>query len=308
MKSRIASIRSVGLPSGIVISGLVCFCVGATEPKENTTQKLYDPVNQRLLEVRRGDLTVTLAGKSESFRLILRRNTEVPQSVALSSRFEQVNDLRWSPDGRLLVQGMFNSSGDAVAVVNPVTLSVDDEFLGYGVTPSPDGRYVAFVKFFPAHGVDGVEHRIRLYDLAESPALNRPIQSRVEGAEFEVGTPIYPLLSNEGKRANTEISATDAYHLVSEFRWSSDSTRFSFGVEHGAHELYVVVAYPGRRVVKSANISRACVSDCESLRTEKIEFSKTGLEIEIVGFGTKNGQKKHLTIPERELVSDVLVR
>ena len=71
------------------------------------------------------------------------------QSIALPSRFEQVNDLRWSADGRLLVQGMFNSSGDIVAVVNLATLSVDDEFLGYGVTPSPDGRYLASVRFFP---------------------------------------------------------------------------------------------------------------------------------------------------------------
>jgi len=116
------------------------------------------------------------------------------------------------------------------------------------------------------------------------------------------------MLTNESKRANTEVSGTDAYQLVSEFRWSSDSTRFSFGVEHGAHDLYAVVAYPGRRVVESANISRACVPDCASLRMETIEFSKTGLEIEIVGLETKNGQKKHLTIPERELVSDVLVR
>ena len=300
--------RWAGVLFSAVMCGLNCVCAGGVEPKGIPPQKLYDPANQRPQEVRRGDLAVSLAGKSESFQLNVTSGSAATQSVALPRRFEQVNNLRWSADGRLLVQGMFNSSGDIVAVVNLATLSVDDEFLGYGVTPSPDGRYLAFVRFFPTHGIQGVEHRIRLYDLTESAAQNRPIHSPLDGAEFEVGAPIYPILTKESKRANTEVSGTDAYHLVSEFRWSSDSTRFSFGVEHGTHELYAVVAYPGRRAVVSANISRVCVSDCDSLRMEKIEFSKTGLEIEIVGFGTKNGQKKHLTIPERELVSDVLVR
>jgi len=290
------------------MSGFICCCAGAAEPQGNPTQKLYDPANQRPLEVRRGDLAVSLAGKSEKFSLTVTRGPAATQSVALSDRFEQVNNLRWSPDGRLLVHGMFNSSGDVVAVVNLATLTIDDELFGYGVTPSPDGRYLALVRFFPAHGVEGVEHRVRLYDLTESPAQNRPIHSQLEGAEFEVGTPIYPLLSDEGKRANTGVPDADAYLLVSDFRWSSDSTRFSFGMEHGGHELYVVVAYPNRSVVASANISRACVYDCQSLRIENVEFSKAGVEIEIVGFANKNGQKKRLTIPEREFVSDVLVR
>lgn len=303
MMSGLASNRSAFVLLAMVMSGFIWFCAGAAESKADPTEKRYDPENQRPLEVHRGDLAVSLAGKSEKFSLSVTRNSAATRSVALSDHFEQVNDLHWSPDGRLFIHGMFNSSGDVVAVVNLATLSIDDEFLGYGVAPSPDGRYLAFVRFFPAHGIEGVEHRVRLYDLTESPAQNRPIHSPLEGPEFEVGTPIYPVLSDEGKRANSGVPDADAYLLVSDFRWSSDSTRFSFGMEHAAHELYVVVAYPTRSVVASANISRACVYDCQSLRIEKVEFSKAGVEVEIVGFGNKNGQNTRLVIPHREFVS-----
>ena len=80
---------------------------GGVEPKGIPPQKLYDPANQRPQEVRRGDLAVSLAGKSESFQLNVASGSAATQSVPLPSRFEQVNDLRWSADGRLLVQGMF---------------------------------------------------------------------------------------------------------------------------------------------------------------------------------------------------------
>jgi hypothetical protein len=274
--------------------------------EESSVGYAFDSSKQIAVQTHRNGVDVRVIGTISALSLAISQKGAAERSVALPRIVSQVGSLVWSPEGRVVALGMVNSSLSVITVTDIGRAQIDDYFFGYDPTLSPNGRYIAFVRFFPTHGISGVEDRARLYDLTQTAEWNRPVHRASDSAQMEVGIPMYPVIPNEGERSNIDRPDVDAWHRVSDFRWSTDSNRVAFGMLHGAHELDVVLATPSESTIATANLTRECGYDCESLRIEHIQFTENGLTVQVTGVGDKVGTQKHLVIASQEFSSQPL--
>lgn len=170
----------------------------------------------------------------------------------------------------------------------------------YDAIVSPDGRYIAYVRFFPSHGADeNAEDRVRMYDLSGTASSNRPLRSS-DPPIAEVGVPIYPILKDEASRGNMDLPDADVYSVVSSLHWKPDSSRVIFGVNHGDVELGLVEAAPTGIPTSIADLNSLCIKPCQYWRFRGIKISDSGVSLDAIGFGKNVGAKKHLIIPARD--------
>ena len=98
---------------------------------------------------------------------------------------------------------------------------------------SPDGRFLAFIAYYPQHFAadDLTSNFVMLYDLKEGPGQNRgrrridfPLEN---DPSRQVGAQLYPLSLPRIPQVGSE-EALRANHSVFDITWSPDSTKFAF--------------------------------------------------------------------------------
>jgi hypothetical protein len=190
----------------------------------------------------------------------------------------QVEKLWVIRDRLVAVSQVMGGGASEVASFDLATGRVVDVFLGYGLAVSPDGRRLAFQRFYPAHFARGTESQYRLYDVLASPAANRPSYKKGAPpqptaqrlAEMDktdpVGMAVYPLSARELGRPNVELPARHAHHGVSAMAWSPDGRELAFLDRVGGQTSLVLVdtsadIEPGRvpaRFARLTHLDRPC--------------------------------------------------
>jgi hypothetical protein len=122
---------------------------------------------------------------------ITERSTGGERLVKLPVELTQVDEIRKGVANKLIVGGMVNGSGAEVVVIDLGSYKVIDKFLCYLPSLSSDGRYIAFVKFYPPHFAEGTDDHYMLYDVAKAPVENRPTDIPSDDWKT-VGKCIYP--------------------------------------------------------------------------------------------------------------------
>ena len=126
-----------------------------------------------------------------------------PQTESLLPReIAQVNEILRGPSNRAIVTGMVNGDVSAVAILDMTAMRVADFFLAYEPHVAPTGRYVAFIKFYPPHGVEGADNRYLLYDVAQTPRANRLPNIGLSDMA-DVGVTVYPVGTANREGDNT---------------------------------------------------------------------------------------------------------
>ncbi len=257
--------------------------------------KLFNPEKQKPLRTKLGNVILEVKGSSGALSLTHLRNGQEVQSLRMPNTFAQINSIQAIADNKALVLGMANSSVLVAAIVNINKFTLIDSFLAYEPVLSPNLNYLVFSKFYPPHGVSGVEDRVRIYDMTRTPAQNRPVKSE-DGADVEVGTPIYPVIDKEKNRANTDLPETDTFNLASTFYWSQDSSKVVFSMSHGEFQLSLVNASITENRVTAKDISSVCANQCLSMRVNQVNFDANGVNAKIVGKGARTGFSQSLQI------------
>ena len=131
-------------------------------------------------------------------------------------------------DGRMVV---FADMGGALAVylVNKAKASVIDLFWAYYPAVSPDQRWIAYVKFYPLHGVEGSDEYM-LYDLTKTAAENRPADEPKDA--IDVGRVIFPPGHENFPGSNTQLPEDQRHLGGTRLYWAPDSRAILF--EDGA--------------------------------------------------------------------------
>jgi hypothetical protein len=114
---------------------------------------------------------------------------------------------------------------------------------------------------------------------------------------------VYPLLKDEARRSNADLSESEAYHVASDFQWSQDSNRVVFAMAHGAIDLELVMADLSAKETATSNISQLCESHCQELRVRDIQVAQDFVTAIALGSGHLCGYKKNLSISNREFIS-----
>lgn len=129
---------------------------------------------------------------------------------------------------------------------------IDSFWTGPRISLSPDGHYVIFIRFYPMHGAEGYDDQYRLYDVLGDRSLNWPGRPATDAPPTEplnydpslAGVPVYPLMTNEIDRDNTNVTEDQQHQNASEFVWSADSSKVVFADVQGGVMSLVVVYMP----------------------------------------------------------------
>jgi len=188
----------------------------------------FDPAHQKALSYSDDSVQATLVIAPEHHSLrILNRATKRESLFNLPFEMAQVDEIRRGFGGKLIVRGMVNGSGSEIVLVDPRSNKLLDKFLCYLPSPSPDGRYIAFTKFYPLHFAGNIEDHYMLYDVAKDSKENRP--SGFVGDDKNVGVPVYPFQIGNKVGDNVELPDGPVHHGVSAgFFWKPDSKQFLF--------------------------------------------------------------------------------
>lgn len=169
--------------------------------QESTTSSstlTFDPPHQRPISFSDDKINVHLiVGKNSDSIAITRSATQKTVTIALPEEMAQVDGITRGVSDKLVIWGMVNGSAAEVVIISTRSDSVIDRFSCYIPAVSPNGEYVAFIKFYPMHFSEGVEDHYMLYDVKKDPVQNRPKGISVDNWLI-VGNPIYaPGIGNE---------------------------------------------------------------------------------------------------------------
>jgi len=206
---------------------------------------LFDPPHPSPVSYQDDDISLRLNFSQPRLSVVVQNRGEPQHEISLPDEMAQVVEILRAPANHALVIGWANGDLSALAVLDTRTASVSDFFLGYIPAPSPDGRYIAFIKFYPPHGYDdktGPEDHYMLYDLARTASQNRPAEAAAL-RPYMVGTTVYPPNIGNREGNNTGINSGDEHSsAMQEFFWAPDSDQFLFADKYqGA--LVLVMAH-----------------------------------------------------------------
>lgn len=145
----------------------------------------------------------------------------------LTGQIQTFTQGRIFADKRVVISGLYGPNIARIIVIDISTGKLVDSFYCYVPSISPDGRYVAFVKFYPAHGVTHVEDHYGLYDLQHSPKENRPTHNHRDLAT--VGKILFPINMGNIAGDNVELARSPLHEMAGErFFWSNNSRQCVF--------------------------------------------------------------------------------
>jgi hypothetical protein len=253
----------------------------------------FDPQHPPPVLYRDNELELLLIAHGEQSSISLKWGDKAAQSIKLPD-YTRVNEIRRVEANRAIVLGMNNSALFGVIILDLAPLHISDEFWGYIPSISPDGRYIAFAKFFPTHpGADLVEYHYMLYDTAKSAAQNRPFGIDPTDT-MNVGTTMYPV--GIGNKPYDNYGREDHMAASGTFFWDPNSETVLFA-DH-SHEVlslvlvHIEAATDDFRVRKvDLPLAKICEKDPKTyclVNLTKVEFSQApggGVAVVIKGVG-----------------------
>jgi hypothetical protein len=205
----------------------------------------FDPPHPAPVSYQDDEVSLHLNFSQPKLSVIVQKKGEPEHEILLPDEMAQVDEILRAPASRAVVLGWANGDLSAVAVLEINNASLGDFFYAYEPTVSPNGRYIAFIKFYPPHGygdTTGPEDHYMLYDVTRTSSQNRPtgvaaLRPFVVGTV--VGTTVYPPNIGNRQGDNTGIDQGEEHSAAMQtFFWGPDSDRFLFADEYkGALEL-----------------------------------------------------------------------
>jgi hypothetical protein len=232
-----------------MICGLLFCCCACLVGQEQVAEHIELPIAQAENQLRGQDFTLSFDGVAATFKgtspisVVLERGG-TRKTVTLPSEFSQVVSARLYKPDRLIVAGMVNGDASEVVIFDLQKVSVADHFLCYSPSISPNGRYVAFVKFYPTHGDSDVEDHYMLYDASSSPDQNRPVG--IPHHPSVVGRVLFPAGVNNRPDDNVDLNGRPTHRMASDnFFWNNQSTLFVFADQYKDEYSAVVARVDG---------------------------------------------------------------
>lgn len=228
-------------------------------------------------------------------------------SVKLPPEVVQIQHIQRHQD-RLIVVGDVGASISRVMVVGLQGGALEDEFNAISPAVSPDGRWVAFVKFYPPHGAQGTDDHRMIYDVTQSAADNRP--NRDSADRINVGAQVYPGSGNT-EDDNVGVADDRAHRSASLLFWSPDSQRLAFADQSSSLQFVAVRIGSDAAGVKAGASgmllegTAICApplsrKSCEAY-LDHAEFDATGVRASFSGVGRRASVHRELQISYADL-------
>jgi hypothetical protein len=243
----------------------------------------FRPDEQKSIVERSGDYTLRVRRGTTKLLLTINKRNQPAATVNLPSELAQVDKVEFVGPNKVALLGALNGEVSSVVVVDPRTSRIIDKFYGYSLALSPDKRFVAYIKFFPAHFISGVTDVYLYYDFQKTPAENRGHGIPSDDVQ-SVGRPIYPVGSPNLPGDNTDKPDSEIHMLESGVLvWSPKENRLVF-VDRFRGQTYLVMAsfsISGSPEVKQQEIKKTDV--CLSTDAVQCNFAITSVQFSAEG-------------------------
>ncbi len=250
--------------------------------------------------------------------LIFKKFGTPPQLVGLPNDILRIDSIRRVLSHSAVVVGQVTASGQEGLIYDLVEVTIRDKFFGYDLSVSPDGHYVAFTRFFPAHFVtaEQASNYLMLYDLRRSASGARALGVDTHDM-VDVGVQLYPAdVPQDGLDPAAPARQTHVF-MEDKFFWSADSSKLVLLDEQAPMTiaaqptqnrrpparpiLYLVlvrVGSSGPPTVSSAPIGVCAVESGHScyLRLVGATFGSDGVTVQLQGFLTKAAAHETVTL------------
>lgn len=219
----------------LFISCTVGICQVA--PQASSPRLDFDPEHQQPVNLETATLSAEaistapdpVTGSMRAIRLMFHGEAK-EILVHLPFHFAQVNSLRQGPAGTLIILGKVTGSVDEVGILDTNASKLIDDFMCYEPAISRDGKYIAFTKFYPPHGIESADDHSMLYAVERSPQENRPKGAHLSKDE-DVGFEIYPPGKGNWARDNIGVADRPDNIVAGGYFWKgSDQYFFAYGV------------------------------------------------------------------------------
>lgn len=253
----------------------------------------FDPSHPMLVSYRDDEISMMLDFSKPRLSIVLQRKVGGQQAISLPEDIAQVNEIRRGPANRGLVVGKYSGDLSALAVLDLNAATVSDVFWAYAPDVSPNARYVAFIKFFPAHGYgdsDGPEDHYMLYDLTQTASRNRPPGIKASRTDV-VGTTVYPPNIGNREADNLGIPEREAHFAATDgFFWSPTSDRYVFADTHQGALILVMIRVDGaggRPIASTVAIPQVklCGKNHCDVHLSAVNFLPEGVTVMFRGVG-----------------------
>ena len=234
----------------------------------------------------------------EGLRLHIRKNSARETSLELPTSSAQVESLYRYGNKAVVLSWMNGALATEAVVVDLDAAAIVDRFWGYAASPSPDGRYIAFIRFYSSHFVEDVEDQYRFYDLERDSSGNRSrtAAGSAPDSHIDAGGTLWPLERPIRDRENVYVTPPEsAYRLGSELFWSEDSKRLAFASYQAQTMRVVLAAFPGDAMFLQTALptvyvhalegeNAVCAGQCWSLRVDdaRLRFAAEGVRARFV--------------------------
>jgi hypothetical protein len=171
-------------------------------------------------------------------QLIVRRPGKPEQHIPIEMHIGSITTIARVAPNRLVAKLTSTQPYAGIAIIELSSGKILDSFACYDPTISPDGRFLAYKKFYAPHFQDDPDNYsdfVMTYDLRKTRAENMDFR-RLRGNSRErdadtVGTLVYPRnCTLQPYSADKSVNIT--YNFPSFLVWSPDSTKLIFMAEH----------------------------------------------------------------------------
>lgn len=268
----------------------------------------FHPDKQETIIQRSQEYTVRLRKERTSLRLTVDRGAKAIGSVIVSrDMIVQVDTIDFVADDKVVLLGAVSGDVDAIVVVRLSPVTIIDRFLCYSPALSPTKRFLAFIKFFPPHFVQGVSDVYLVYDFQKSPVQNRPANVPPDDAK-NVGQVIYPPTSRNQGGDNVGMPESEIHMLESgALFWSPKGDQLAFADRVHTKLSLIAAIFSGSTVkVKESEIKKSEV--CESGKTDECTFTVRSIQFSNQGHLRLKLRPYNFAVPIKEDVDlDLLV-
>jgi hypothetical protein len=238
----------------------------------------FHPDQQKTIIERSDKYTVRLRRDKLNLLLSVNKKGQPPTTLVLPNEMVQVDKVEFVTANKIALLGAVNGDVNAVALVDLDSAKIIDKFYCYAPTLSPDKQFLVYIKFFPAHFVQGVSDVYLLYDLHKSPAENRAA-GVPNGDVQNVGRVIYPPESKNQSGDNTDRPESEIHTLESgAFYWAPKEDRLVF-VDRFQDRFSLITASfsdSGIANIKQHEIKKTDI--CLSSDTSQCTFTVTSIQ------------------------------
>jgi hypothetical protein len=181
-------------------------------------------------------------------------------AVELHGMLDSIRGVKFAESGSAVVLGSTGAS-DIALVIDPTRATVVDQWIGYAMSMSSSGRFVAYQWFYPRSHPDPPSVYL-VYDLALSPEVNRQSPSS-EGfrRHTDVGWPVLPEGYAFGEPFLARDESSSVQRTSDELFWIDDVLVFTGMERNGANQIIAVDLQFG---VERASVARRVVTFRES--------------------------------------------